>query len=40
MNRVLNLQRLAFDTNVSLMGNSCSSSTHSCCDGSVEEPRL
>ncbi|MEN5289605.1 MULTISPECIES: class III lanthipeptide [unclassified Stenotrophomonas] len=31
MNRVLNLQRLALDTSVSVMGNSSTSSTHTCC---------
>lgn len=31
MNRVLNLQRLAMDTTLSLLGNSSGSSMHSCC---------
>ncbi|MBK0053072.1 class III lanthipeptide [Stenotrophomonas sp. S39] len=37
MNRVLNLQRLALDSSVGLLGNSCSSSTHSCCNGQQQK---
>ena len=37
MNRVLNLQRLALDTNTGTMGYSSGSSTHTCCGaGSVD----
>lgn len=39
MNRVLNLQRLSLDTSLSLMGNSSTSSTHSCC-GPTDEQKL
>lgn len=37
MNRVLNLQRLALEESVSLLGNSCSSSDHSCCNGAAQD---
>ncbi|WP_197718333.1 class III lanthipeptide [Stenotrophomonas maltophilia] len=39
MNRVLNLQRLSLDTSYSLLGNSSTSSTHTCC-GPAQEQEL
>ncbi|MGH8038716.1 MAG: class III lanthipeptide [Stenotrophomonas sp.] len=37
MNRVLNLQRLALDNAISLLGNSSGSSAHSCCGSQEQE---
>ena len=34
MNRVLNLQRLALEESISLLGNSSGSSVSDCCNGS------
>lgn len=37
MARILKLQRLAFDTSaLSILGNSCSSSTSHCCNDAAE----
>lgn len=39
MNRVLSLQKLQLDSSVSLLGNSCTSSAHSCCNTGSQEPQ-